>query len=65
VSFCVQPRRVRDRSLATAIDTPRFLSIVPKQDIVGVRLGAPDLDSPVNRFQRERAALEEPVTWVE
>jgi nitroreductase len=33
--------------------------------VVGVALGVPDREAPVNRFERERAPLEELVTWLE
>jgi nitroreductase len=32
--------------------------------IMGVALGYPDTDFPLNRFPRERAKLEDFVTWV-
>jgi nitroreductase len=35
-----------------------------KDIVIGTALGYPDLDSPVNRFERKRAGLEEVVTWV-
>jgi len=35
-----------------------------KNIVIGTALGYPDLDSPVNHFQRKRASLEEVVTWV-
>jgi nitroreductase len=35
-----------------------------KNIVIGTALGYPDLDSPVNRFERKRAGLEEVVTWV-
>lgn len=42
-----------------------MLSIPESKNIViGTALGYPDLDSPVNHFERERADLEEIVTWV-
>lgn len=36
-----------------------------KQVVIGTALGYPDTDAPVNRFERERADLEEIVTWVD
>jgi nitroreductase len=33
--------------------------------IIGVALGYPDVDAPINRFERPRAALEDLVTWIE
>jgi nitroreductase len=35
-----------------------------KNIVIGTALGYPDLDSPVNHFERKRAELEEVVTWV-
>ena len=35
-----------------------------KNIVLGTALGYPDLDSPVNCFERKRAGLEEVVTWV-
>lgn len=32
--------------------------------VIGVALGHPNLESPVNRFERERASLEETTAWV-
>jgi hypothetical protein len=32
--------------------------------VVGVALGVPDRKAPVNQFERQRAGLEELVTWV-
>ena len=32
--------------------------------VIGVALGHPDADAPINQFQRERADLSEFVTWV-
>jgi nitroreductase len=32
--------------------------------VVGVALGVPDREAPVNRFERQRAGLAELVTWV-
>lgn len=32
--------------------------------VIGVALGYPDWESPINRFERERADLDELVTWV-
>jgi nitroreductase len=34
-----------------------------KQFVIGVALGYPDNEAPVNRFERPRAQLEEFVTW--
>ncbi|MGD9033433.1 MAG: nitroreductase [Desulfobacteraceae bacterium] len=35
-----------------------------KNIVIGTALGYPDLDSPVNHFERNRAELEEVVRWV-
>lgn len=55
--------------LAAAVRYPRllreWLPIPDKQTIViGTAMGYPDWGSPVNRFERERAPVEELVTWV-
>ena len=31
---------------------------------VGIALGYPDRDAPINNFERDRAPLEESVLWV-
>jgi nitroreductase len=36
-----------------------------KRFVIGVALGYPDEEAPVNRFERSRAPLEELVTWAE
>jgi nitroreductase len=36
-----------------------------KNIVIGTALGYPDLDSPVNRFERKRAGLGELVTWID
>jgi nitroreductase len=35
-----------------------------KRFVIGVALGHPDWESPINQFERERADLDELVTWV-
>ncbi|MDO8784828.1 MAG: nitroreductase [Syntrophales bacterium] len=63
-----------DRGIGTCIlaasvryaDTLRESLKIPenKTIVIGVALGYPDGDSPVNRFARERAALDDFVTWI-
>jgi len=62
-----------DKGLGTCImamavrDPDRLRELLPqaaeKQFIIGVALGYPDQEAPVNRFERPRASLEELVTW--
>jgi nitroreductase len=56
--------------LAAAVRHPELLrELLPipedKVLVIGAALGYPDLDSPVNQFERERATLDEFVTWVD
>ena len=56
--------------MAMAVRFPELLHrMIPaaadKDFVVGVALGLPDLDALVNRTERERAPLDEIVTWVE
>lgn len=55
--------------LAASVWHPKFLrELLPIADnkviVMGVVLGFPDWESPVNNFERERANLDELVTWV-
>ncbi|MDA8124590.1 MAG: nitroreductase [Deltaproteobacteria bacterium] len=55
--------------LACAVRFPAVLkSLLPDGDdkllAIGIILGYPDGDAPINRFARERATLDEIVTWV-
>lgn len=55
--------------LAAAVRYPKLLrELLPIPDnkiiVIGSALGYPDWDSPVNQFERERAALDELVIWV-
>jgi hypothetical protein len=55
--------------LAASVRYPQLLrSLLPiaadKTIVVGTAIGYPDGDVPVNNFQRERASLEDFVTWV-
>ncbi len=70
-TFCLA---AHDRGLGTcimamAVGYPDVLhELIPpahgQRFVVGVALGVPDRDAPVNRFERQRAGLEELVTWV-
>ncbi|MBU3914786.1 nitroreductase [bacterium] len=63
----------QDKGLGTCImaatinfpDIARRLFSIPdsKRIVIGTALGWPDLDAPVNQFQRERGSLDEFVTW--
>jgi nitroreductase len=62
-----------DKGLGTCImamavrDPDALRELLPgaaeKQFVIGVALGYPDQEGPVNRFERPRAPLEELVTW--
>jgi len=58
---CIMAMAVRDpdtlRELLPHSNDSRF--------VIGVALGYPDEEAPINRFERQRAQLEEFVTWVE
>jgi len=64
----------QERGLGTCIlaasvrypDLLREIFMIPedKTIVIGVALGFPDWDSPVNHFERERANLDDFVTWV-
>ena len=58
---CIMAMAVRDP------DTLRDLlpQAADKQFVIGVALGYPDDEAPINRFERQRAPLEELVTWAE
>ena len=45
----------------------RELLSIPEDKVlvIGAALGYPDMDSPVNQFERERAGLDEVVTWAD
>lgn len=70
-TFCLL---AHDRGLGTCImaaivnypDVVRELFCIPESKVLvmGAVLGWPDLDAPVNRFQRKRGALKEFVSWV-
>jgi len=56
--------------MACAIAYPdllRSLARIPENRtiVMGVVLGWPDPEAPVNQFKRSRAALEDVVTWVQ
>lgn len=49
-----------------AADIKNFLAIPKnKRLVLGISIGYPDLDSPVNKFRTERVAAEEIVRWCE
>jgi nitroreductase len=55
--------------MAVAVRNPgllRKLLPIPEDKIIilGTALGYPDQDSPVNHFDRERASIDELVTWI-
>jgi nitroreductase len=58
---CIMAMAVRDP------DTLRELlpQAADKQFVIGVALGYPDEEAPINRFQRQRVQLEEFVTWAQ
>ena len=56
--------------MAMAVRDPdRLRKLLPqaadKQFVIGVALGYPDEEAPINRFQRQRVQLEEFVTWAQ
>ncbi|MGA2082017.1 MAG: nitroreductase [Holophaga sp.] len=56
--------------LARAVHYPDILrALIPQAAgrafVIGVSLGRPDPASPLNQFERPRAALEEQVTWID
>jgi len=56
-------------ALAASVSYPeiiRRLFSIPdnKRIVIGAALGWPDLDAPVNCFERKRAAIEEAVRWI-
>lgn len=71
-SFCLaaHARGLGTCIMARAVAHPDLLRAkIPAADgqrfVVGVALGVPDREAPVNRFERERASLEELATWLE
>jgi nitroreductase len=55
--------------LACSVRFPATLrNILPDEEnklmVVGIALGYPDREAPINNFERERAPLEEIVTWI-
>ncbi|MCF6280679.1 MAG: nitroreductase [Candidatus Polarisedimenticolaceae bacterium] len=49
-----------------AKEVKAFLSIPEgKRLVLGISIGYPDMDAPINQFQSERAETDEIVTWVE
>jgi nitroreductase len=70
-TFCLlaHDRGLGTCSMAASVYYPEILRKhfpVPntKRILMGVALGWPDKDDPVNRFERKRAPLDEIVQWV-
>jgi nitroreductase len=71
-TFCLL---AHERSLGTAIlsaavqcpQTVHRIFSIPdtKLLVVGIALGWPDEDAPVNRFERKRGAIDEFVKWIQ
>jgi nitroreductase len=58
---CIMGMAVRDPDLLREI----LPGAAGKRFVIGVALGYPDLEAPVNQFERPRVPLEELVTWAE
>jgi nitroreductase len=56
---CIMAMAVRDPDALREL----LPGAAEKQFVIGVALGYPDQEDPVNRFERPRAPLEELVTW--
>lgn len=68
--LAAQARGLGTCIMATAVRFPEILHEMLPGDqgqvfVVGIALGVPDPDAALNRFPRERAELEELVTWVD
>jgi nitroreductase len=71
-TFCVL---AHERSLGTAIlsavvHCPQIVHQIfsipdPKLLVVGIALGWPDENAPVNRFERKRGAIDEFARWIQ
>jgi nitroreductase len=69
-SLLAQERLLGTAILSSVVHCPhivhRIFSIPDtKLLVVGIALGSPDVDAPVNKFERKRGALEEFVRWVQ
>jgi len=56
--------------MAAAVGYPELLRKIPfipddRRIVVGIAMGYPDLDHPINQFERARIGMEEFVRWVE
>ncbi len=70
ICLSAQARGIGSCIMAATVSFPRHLrKILPitedKTVVIGLVLGYPDEDSPINGFTRARASLDEMVTWVE
>jgi nitroreductase len=70
-TFCLlaHERLLGTAILSAAVHCPQIVHQIfsipdTKLLVVGIALGRPDLDAPVNNFERERGSLEEFVRWV-
>jgi len=71
-TFCLlaQERLLGTAILSAAVHCPQIVHQIfsipdTKLLVVGIALGWPDLDAPVNKFERKRGALEEFFRWVQ
>ncbi len=71
-TFCLlaQERLLGTAILSAVVHCPQIVHQIfsipdTKLLVVGIALGWPDLDAPVNKFEREREALEEFVRWLQ
>ena len=71
-TFCLlaQERLLGTAILSSVVHCPQIVHRIfsipdTKLLVVGIALGWPDVDAPVNKFKRKRAALEEFVRWVQ
>ena len=58
---CIMARAVRHPELLRKL----LPDAADRAFVIGIALGYPDADAPINRFERPRAALEDMVTWIE
>ena len=69
ICLLAHERKLGTCMLAASISNPRLLrDLLPISDnkiiVLGTILGYPDWDSPINHFNRERATVDEMVTWI-
>lgn len=69
ICLLAQDRGLGTCIMASAVMNPGLLrELLPipdqKRIVIGTALGYPDGDSPANNFERQRASLDELVTWV-